>query len=375
VDQGPQTPLSTPAGLVLEGVSKTYPGGVQAVAGISVAVAPRELVVLLGPSGCGKTTLLRMVAGLEVPDAGRITLAGRGLAGVPPEERDVAMVFQSHALYPSRTVYENLSFALRLRGTPRQEIETRVRAIAGRLGLETVLSVLPGQLSGGQQQRVALGRALVRRPVLFLLDEPLSDLDSGLRRDLRRLIKQVQRELATPTIHVTHDQEEAMSLADRLVVMNTGRILQTGVPQDVYRRPANRFVAEFLGSPAMNFIEGNLLQREGQLVFTGPASMAWTVAAEWLRPHTSQRVVLGIRPQALSRNRVEPASLTFSGPVVLVEPCGDRVDVTLEVGGVPLTARLNSLQIPVEGELMTLFAGPPACHWFHPGQEGAAILP
>jgi multiple sugar transport system ATP-binding protein len=370
-----QTPLGPEARLVLEAVSKTYPGGVQAVVGVSLAVGPRELLVLVGPSGCGKTTLLRLVSGLEELDAGRISLAGRDFAGIPPDKRDVALVFQSHALYPSRTVYENLAFALRLRHIPHDDIDTRVRALAGRLGLEGILHVRPGHLSGGQQQRVALGRALVRRPSLFLLDEPLSDIDTGLRRDLRQLIKQMQRELATPTIHVTHDQEEAMSLADRLVVMNAGRIHQIGAPQDVYRRPVNRFVAGFLGSPAMNFVEGQLLQHQSALAFTGPAGHHWPIALEWLRPHLAQSVVLGVRPEALSLLPLAPDALAFSGRVLLVEPCGDRVDVTLDAGPFRLTAKLEARQTPAEGEHLTLFAAPQACHWFRPGPDGEAISP
>ena len=371
----PQTPLEAEPKLVLAGVSKTYPGGVQAVVDVSLAVARSELLVLVGPSGCGKTTLLRLVAGLEEPDAGRIALAGRDLAGVPPDQRDVALVFQSHALYPARTVYENLAFALRIRHTPRQEIDTRVLGMARRLGLETVLHVRPGQLSGGQQQRVALGRALVRRPALFLLDEPLSDLDTSLRRDLRRLIKQIQRELAVPTIHVTHDQEEAMSLADRLVAMNAGRILQIGRPQELYRRPANRFVAGFLGSPGMSFLEGRLLPRDDRLAFSGPAGMEWPIAAPWLRAHAGQPVVLGFRPEALVLTQPEAESLAFSGRALLVEPCGDRVDVTLDVQGPRLTARLDARQTPAEGETLTLFGALEACYWFRPGEEGEAILP
>jgi multiple sugar transport system ATP-binding protein len=373
VNAPPPTSVPVEPPLVLERVSKTYPGGVRAVADVSLTVGQGELLVLVGPSGCGKTTLLRLVAGLEEPDTGRIALAGRNLAAVPPEKRDVALVFQSHALYPARTVYENFAFPLRLRHIPRQEINARVRAIAVRLGLEAVLNVRPGQLSGGQQQRVALGRALVRRPALFLLDEPLSDLDSRLRRDLRRLIKQMQRELVTPTIHVTHDQEEAMSLADRLAVMNSGRIRQMGRPLDLYRRPANRFVAGFLGSPPMNFLEGSLRQREGQVVFTGATGKDLTITARWLRQYLGQQVALGVRPESLSLAPSEPETFAFSGRVLLVEPAGERVDVTLDVEGSRLTARLDSQQSPAEGEMTTLFVESSACYWFHAGPHGDAL--
>jgi multiple sugar transport system ATP-binding protein len=368
--QGPALPAE--GQLCLDQISKTYPGGVQAVTDVSMTVEPAELVVLVGPSGCGKTTLLRLVAGLEEPDAGSILLGGRDLAGVPPAQRDVALVFQSHALYPAKTVYENLAFALRLRRMPRAEIDVRVREMARRLGLESILHVRPGQLSGGQQQRVALGRALVRRPKLFLLDEPLSDLDAALRRDLRWLIKQLHRELRTPTLHVTHDQEEAMSLADRLVVMNAGRILQTGRPADVYHRPACRFVAGFLGSPPMNFLEGRLIQRDEQLVFLGPAETR-LLAPDWLRPHAGGPIVLGIRPEALSLVESRPQALSFSGRAALVEPCGDRVDVTLRMAEVSVTARLDARIPPAEGDPLTLFAMPEACHWFHAGPGGERL--
>ncbi len=358
--------------LVLAGIGKTYPGGVQAVADVSLELGPRELLVLVGPSGCGKTTLLRLAAGLEEPDTGRITLAGRDLTGVPPAQRDVALVFQSHALYPAKTVFENLAFSLRLRRTPRAEIDQRVRAIAGRLGLEAVLNIRPGQLSGGQQQRVALGRALVRRPALFLLDEPLSDLDAGLRRDLRRLIKQVQRELAVPTIHVTHDQEEAMALADRLVVMNAGRVLQSGAPRELYQRPVCRFVAGFIGSPPMNFLEGQLVSREGRLRFSW-ANEEQSLPTGWLQPYSGEPIVLGVRPEALSVAPSCSESLMFTGSVELVEFVGERMDVTMQLGQTRMTARLDVRQAPGEGDRLTLFASPSACQWFRPGPEGERL--
>jgi multiple sugar transport system ATP-binding protein len=364
------------ARLLIDRVSKTWPGGVRALDEVSLAVEEHELLVLVGPSGCGKTTLLRLIAGLEQPDAGRIILSGRDLSGVPPAQRDVALVFQNHALYPAKTVYENLAFALRLRRLPKAEIDDRVRQMAERLGLGDILNVRPGQLSGGQQQRVALGKALVRQPLLFLLDEPLSDLDAALRRQLRRQIKELQREPGTPTIHVTHDQEEAMSLADRLVVMNAGRVLQVGTPEGVYRRPACRFVAGFLGAPPMNFLEGALARRDGQLLFTGPTE------AEWVLPPTvqdrvfslaGQRVVLGVRPEALSLETPGAGALSLDGRVVLVETLGDRVDVTVQEKGARLMARLDARDAPAEGDRLRLFAGPEACHWFDAGPEGEAL--
>jgi ABC-type sugar transport system ATPase subunit len=364
------------AGLLLEGVSKTFPGGAQAVREASLAVAAGELLVLVGPSGCGKTTLLRLVAGLEAPDAGRIVLAGRDLAGVGPARRDVGLVFQSQALYPGKTVYENLAFPLRVRGTPAREIDALVRGTAARLDLETVLQARPGQLSGGQQQRVALGRALVRRPALFLFDEPLSNLDPHLRRDLRQLIRRLQRELGRPAIHVTHDQEEALALADRLVVMSAGRLLQAGTPQEVYRRPVCRFVAGFLGSPPMNLVEGTLHRHEGRLHFASGNNLDLTLEdeqAERLQTRAGQGIVLGVRPAALSLAPRSAEALSLIGRVVLLEHLGDRVDVAVQVGAVRLTARLEEGQGAREGEEVRLFFAPGACHWFEPGAEGRAI--
>jgi ABC-type sugar transport system ATPase subunit len=334
--------------LVFDRVRKTYPGGPRAVDDVSLAVEDGELLVLVGPSGCGKTTLLRLAAGLERPDAGRILLAGRDLAGVAPAGRRVALVFQSHALHPARSVYDNLAFALRLARTPAAETDDRVRRMAGRLGLEPVLHARPGQLSGGQQQRVALGKALVRRPEVFLLDEPLSNLDAALRRDLRQLIRELQSELRVPTVLVTHDQEEALSLADRLVVLDAGRVLQAGPPADVYRRPACRFVAGFLGSPPMNFLDGGLVRRPG--------------------------VVLGVRPEALALAQAGPDAFAFTGRVLLAEQLGDRVDVVLELAGAArLTVRLPAGQPPAEGGALTVFARPDDCRWFAPGPDGKAV--
>jgi multiple sugar transport system ATP-binding protein len=287
------------------------------------------------------------------------------------------LVFQNPVLYPAKTVLENLAFPLRMRGTPRGEIDLRVRNMAARLGLEAVLHVRPGNLSGGQQQRVALGRALVRQPALFLLDEPLSNLDAGLRRDLRQLIRQLQRELGRPAIHVTHDQEEALLLGDRLAVMNAGRLLQAGTPEEVYGKPACRFVAGFLGSPPMNFLEGELRRREEQLVFTAGSAIELPLSREQterLHSHAGGGIVLGVRPEALSWDP-SPDALSLTGRVVLVEHLGDRRDVTLQVGQFPLAARLEPGPVVAEGQVLHLFVAPAACHWFRPGVDGEAVWP
>jgi multiple sugar transport system ATP-binding protein len=248
--------------------------------------------------------------------------------------------------------------------------------MAQRLGLQSVLSVRPAQLSGGQQKRVALGRALIRQPALFLLDEPLTNLDAALRRDLRQQIKQLQREFGTPTLYVTHDQEEAMALADRLVVMHQGRLLQTGPPLEVYRQPCNRFVAGFLGSPPMNFLSGRLALSDGNLHFTTPGEVDRPIPfllREDLLPFVDQSVVLGVRPEALSLKSTCPESFTFTGQVLWVEHTGDRVDVTLRLQNGRLTARLSADHVIREGDSLSLVADPGSCHWFSPEPEGEAL--
>ena len=278
--------------LTLRGITKTL-GHVPILRGVDLKVADGEFVVLVGPSGCGKSTLLRTIAGLETVDSGSIAIAGNDVTSVPPRERDVAMVFQSYALYPHLTVRENLEFGLKLRGTSADEIKTRVFDATKTLQLDNYLDRFPRQLSGGQRQRVAMGRAIVRRPKLFLFDEPLSNLDAALRAEVRVEIKRLHERLKTTMIYVTHDQVEAMTLADRVVVMQGGGVQQVGAPMHLYDRPHNGFVAEFLGSPRMNFFEdarvvGEFVQFEGLCV---PAPRD--------RSETYQDIVLGVRPEDL----------------------------------------------------------------------------
>src|SRR5579859_5814943 len=251
----------------LEKVTKVYPGGVTAVHGVDLEVADREFVVLVGPSGCGKTTTLRMIAGLETITAGEIRIGGRVVNGLAPKERDVAMVFQNYALYPHMSVYKNLAFGLRMRGLDREEIEKRVRAAAKMLDIEHLLDRKPRALSGGQRQRVAVGRAIVRELAAFLFDEPLSNLDAKLRVTTRAELKRLHQRLKTTTIYVTHDQEEAMTLGDRIVVMKDGVIQQADTPLRTYNCPVNRFVAGFIGMPPMNFFEGAIKRLDGELIF------------------------------------------------------------------------------------------------------------
>jgi ABC-type sugar transport system ATPase subunit len=348
--------------LHLERLTKTFPGGVRAVDDFSLVVPEGALVVLVGPSGCGKTTLLRLVAGLETPSGGRISLSGRDLTTLAPADREVAMVFQDHALYPSRTVHDNLAFPLRVRRLPGAEIAQRVREAAVRLGLEDVLTARPGALSGGQRQRVALGRALVRRPALFLFDEPLSNIDAGLRRQLRQLIKQLQRDSGVSALYVTHDQEEALALADLLVVMDAGRIQQAGPPAEVYQCPANRFVAGFVG-PAMNFVEGRLAARDGAIVFEG--TFGAVEVGQELGSRVGQMACLGFRPEAgRLGNVVTPGELVLHGRVHLMEYLGGHVDVILQGSQTTWTVRLNAGQGLQLGQEVILSVPLDRCRWF-----------
>ncbi len=331
--------------LTLENVGKTYPGGLAAVAAMDLHVRDGEFLVLVGPSGCGKTTTLRMIAGLEDATCGTIRIGPSVVNRLPPRDRDVAMVFQSHALYPHMTVLENMAFGLRRRGCPRDEIGRRVAWAAELLGLDGLLERRPHTLSGGQRQRVALGRAVVRRPKLFLFDEPLSNLDARLRTDTRAELKRLHRKLATTTVYVTHDQEEAMTLGQRIAVLRGGRIQQCGTPLEVYNAPANRFVAGFIGTPAMNFIDGRLQQdAAGQTWFESPCLRVPVEAGKGARSNLCERgpvplsgVALGIRPDNLQLRPApgddDPSPWCISGTVEVVEPLGGTMDLHVTAAG------------------------------------------
>ncbi|MBV9075903.1 MAG: sn-glycerol-3-phosphate import ATP-binding protein UgpC [Methylobacteriaceae bacterium] len=282
------------AGVTLDAVRKVYPGGVEAVRGVSLDVQNGSFCVLVGPSGCGKSTLLRMVAGLETISSGTVRIGARVVNDLEPAGRDIAMVFQNYALYPHMSVYENMAYGLRNRGTPKAEIAARVAEAARILAVEPYLQRRPRELSGGQRQRVAMGRAIVRQPQVFLFDEPLSNLDAKLRVQMRVEIKRLQKSLGVTSLYVTHDQVEAMTLSDQLVVLNGGLVEQAGPPTELYRRPATRFVAGFLGSPGMNFIAGTAAEggtiRIGDLTWPAPVGAA-------ARPGTA--VELGLRPEDL----------------------------------------------------------------------------
>ena len=255
------------AKIKFEAVGKKYPNGFTALENLNLDIADKEFLVLLGPSGCGKSTTLNMIAGLEDVTDGNLFFDGEVMNTVPPHKRDVAMVFQSYALYPHKSVYENIAFGLKMRKFPKVEIDLRVRDAARRLEIEPLLERRPDQLSGGQRQRVALGRAMVRKPQVFLMDEPLSNLDAALRISMRAEIKQLHQAMQTTFVYVTHDQAEALTLADRIVVMRSGVVQQIGVPDEIYERPRNMFVASFLGNPPINFLDGKLTVRDGRLGF------------------------------------------------------------------------------------------------------------
>jgi len=301
----------------LKDVKKTYPGGQQVVHGIDLDIADGELVVLVGPSGCGKSTLLRMIAGLETITDGTISIDGVEVNRKEPAERDIAMVFQNYALYPHMSVRGNLEYGLKNRGTPRAEIDRRVAEAARILEIEPFLDRKPRQLSGGQRQRVAMGRAIVREPKAFLFDEPLSNLDAKLRGQMRIEIRRLQRTLKTTSVYVTHDQLEAMTLADRLVVMNGGRIEQVGKPTELYDRPASLFVAGFIGSPPMNLLDIEELKALSSLPGNLPAGTG----------------IVGVRPDAVELRAAQPGDLALSGTLELIEPVGGESHLYVRVEG------------------------------------------
>ena len=348
----------------LEHVRKVYPqGGHVAIADASFTVADGERLVLVGPSGCGKSTLLRMIAGLESITSGTLRIGERVVNEVAPKDRDIAMVFQSYALYPHMTVAENLSFALQLRKLPAADIASRVGQAAEMLGLDGMLERKPAQLSGGQRQRVALGRALVRQPQVFLLDEPLSNLDAKLRAGMRAEIARIHARTGTTMIYVTHDQVEAMTLGQRIVVMKDGVVQQIDTPMKLYRDPANLFVATFLGSPAMNTVDGVLDRDDGPVLVLADGQRVQLEGAR-LPVGWPRQVVAGIRPEHLAV--AGEGQVMLSATVDTVEPVGNEVFVNLRMGEVVLVARLPPEQAPVEGQALGLTLRAPDVLFFDP---------
>jgi multiple sugar transport system ATP-binding protein len=368
----------------LDNLRKVYENGDVAVHSVSVEVADGEFVVLVGPSGCGKSTTLRMVAGLEAISGGTLMIGDRVVNDLPPKDRDIAMVFQNYALYPHMTVYENMAFALKLRKRPRAEIDERVRKAAETLGLTPVLDRSPKQLSGGQRQRVAIGRAIVREPQVFLFDEPLSNLDAKLRVQMRREIAKLQRALGVTAIYVTHDQVEAMTMGDRIVVLERGRVQQIDTPLGLYNRPANAFVATFIGSPAMNMVPGTIERGDlsGGLRFRGTGdgdggAQAFVVPlrdaiARRLAAYEGKHVTLGVRPEDIAVAGAAGPVATVRARLELIEPLGNEVLVYARAGAHDLTARVAPRALPEPPAEIELALNLAHLHFFE--TEGGAVI-
>jgi multiple sugar transport system ATP-binding protein len=344
------------ASVAIRDVKKAF-GATSVIHGVDISIRDGEFVVLVGPSGCGKSTLLRMIAGLENITAGEIRIGDRVVNNVPPKERDVAMVFQNYALYPHMTVAANMAFSMKLRGAPQSEIEERVNRAATILGLSQLLGRYPRQLSGGQRQRVAMGRAIVRDPQVFLFDEPLSNLDAKLRVQMRTEIKELHQRLKTTTIYVTHDQIEAMTMADKIVVMHDGRVEQIGAPLELYDRPDNLFVAGFIGSPAMNMIKGRI-RVNGTASFEGPAGVTFSLVAAG-SGNDGRPAVYGVRPEhfSLSEDGAE-------AEVQVIEPTGSELQVVAKLGGEDIIAVFRERHQFKPGEKIRLKPDPRLVHLF-----------
>jgi multiple sugar transport system ATP-binding protein len=354
------------ARIVFKAVTKRYAGDVIAVRDLNLEIRDKEFVVLLGPSGCGKSTTLNMIAGLEEVTEGELWFDDEVVNALPPHRRDVAMVFQSYALYPHKSVYENIAFGLRMRKVPKPEIDARVKDAAQKLAISHLLQRRPSQLSGGQRQRVALGRAMVRQPAVFLMDEPLSNLDAALRISMRAEIKHLHTAMQTTFVYVTHDQAEALTLADRIVVMNDGVIQQIGTPDEIYERPRNTFVASFLGNPPINYLpgviengDGGVAFRRGEMCVPLPSAAAARVNGDGGR-----EVMLGIRPEDVATHGLKPDTPTLTGAVDSVLPVGSDRFLGLKVEGCNVYVRVDKESHHREGETVTLGLVPARLHLF-----------
>lgn len=367
------------ASVKLENLRKEYEGGVVAVKDVNIDIDDKEFVVLVGPSGCGKSTTLRMIAGLEEISGGTISIDGKVVNDVAPKDRDIAMVFQNYALYPHMTVYENMSFGLRLRKYPKSEIDSRVREAAQILGIEGYLDRKPKALSGGQRQRVAVGRAIVRKPKVFLFDEPLSNLDAKLRVQMRTEISKLHQRLGATMVYVTHDQTEAMTMGDKIVVMKDGLVQQTNTPLNLYHGPENKFVAGFIGSPAMNFIDGTvenngLFFREKGTKLSLKLPKACSTA---LRTYRGKEIWMGIRPEHIADGReIDGSGYARSRvKVEIVEPMGNEIYVYFTTGGSSqYVARIIATVEPEAGKEMEIGFNMPEAHFFDKTTEKAIKL-
>ncbi len=362
------------ASITFKGVTKRY-GDVHAVRALDLEIADKEFVVLLGPSGCGKSTTLNMIAGLEDASDGEIWFDDRLVTALPPHLRDVAMVFQSYALYPHKSVYENIAFGLRMRKVANNEIDRRVREAAAKLEIAGLLDRRPSQLSGGQRQRVALGRAMVRQPAIFLMDEPLSNLDAALRISMRAEIKRLHNDMHTTFVYVTHDQAEALTLADRIIVMRDGLVQQIGTPDEIYERPANMFVASFLGNPPINYLRGSLVERgpamafeKGEFRIVLPDSLSAR-----LRGQTGGEVSLGLRAEDVDERETAATDAAIRGPVTSVLPIGSDQFLGMRVEGEEMFFRVGKDLKHAVGDTITLAVKSERLHLFDP-RSGRALL-
>jgi multiple sugar transport system ATP-binding protein len=356
------------AAVTIRALNKKYDNGFHAVKDVELDIRDKEFLVLVGPSGCGKTTTLRMVAGLEEITSGEIRIGDKVVNDLPPMDRDIAMVFQNYALYPHKTVFDNMAFGLQMRGYPKDEVKKRVQEAAEILGIEVLLERKPRQLSGGQRQRVAVGRAIVRHPEVFLFDEPLSNLDAKLRVQMRVELKRLHERLETTAIYVTHDQVEAMTLGDRVVVMKDGRVQQIGEPLELYGRPANRFVAGFIGSPAMNFVDVSITAAKGAL--WAEAQGLRVRVPDRIGTRAGTRVTLGVRPEAL-RLANGADDYSFQTEVDVVEPLGNEILLNFRAGGVPMVARVDPGTRVGAHESVRFALDPARVHFFDPKSEAA----
>ena len=363
------------ANVTIRNLNKNYENGFHAVKDVNLEIRDKEFMVLVGPSGCGKTTTLRMVAGLEEITSGEIQIGTRVINDLPPMDRNIAMVFQNYALYPHKSVYQNMAFGLQMRKYPPDEIRKRVQDAAEILGIQSLLERKPRQLSGGQRQRVAVGRAIVRHPEVFLFDEPLSNLDAQLRVQMRVELKRLHERLETTAIYVTHDQVEAMTLGTRVVVMKDGWVQQVGEPLELYGKPANRFVAGFIGSPSMNFI-GMAISDTGGVLWADAQGLRLKVPpqlAERVRPHAGKRLVLGVRPEALHlASGADAADYSFDTAVDVVEPLGNEILLNFRAGGAALVARVDPALRTKAHENIRVALDPERVHFFDEA-SGAAL--
>ena len=374
------------AGLTLKGIYKKYPGGVVAVSDVNLEIRDKEFIVLVGPSGCGKSTTLRMIAGLEEISEGELYIGDRLVNDIAPKDRDIAMVFQNYALYPHMTVFDNMAFGLKLRKVPKDEIERKVNEAAKILDLSHLLDRKPKAMSGGQRQRVALGRAIVRSPKVFLLDEPLSNLDAKLRAQMRTEIAKIHKKLGTTFIYVTHDQTEAMTMGDRIVCMKDGFVQQIDTPQNLYENPVNKFVAGFLGSPQMNFIDAELKEEYGQYIVEFGATngrgnryqiiVPESKVNEDLGAYVGKEIILGVRPESIHDEEMYLSNAStgvIDANVEITEMMGAETYLYLLCEGIPLTARVSPRSTARPGDDIKVAIDPNRIHIFDKETEKAIV--